>query len=574
VEGEEEAEAAMTAVRWLGRVVALGLVVVGLAAPVGASAAVTCTFDDASDTLIVQMSADGNVAELQRDAGGGIHVVSQGDIPCANGMATTTTIDTVNVFDTSPSGSTTFSILHPTDFAPGVAPEPGVGQLPEIEFNVLLSGGGLDKLSLFGLDGGVDNWRVGTTGINWNTGGGDPDADLAVFSGIEVFDLHGDRGNDQISAQGGSGAGSPFAATGLRLNGGEDNDTVEGGNAAIGDGIQGGSGDDTLRGFAGNDSISGFSGVNLVDGGPGVDAVSYDHDDPSQPGVTVDLGQAGPQDTGIGNDTLVALESITGSPNADSLIGDGGANRIVGLLGNDTLDGRGGNDELAGAAGVDTASYQQAPAGVTVGLAPTGGTASGGGGDDVLNHVENVTGSPFADSLTGDANPNTITGLGGTDTVRALAGADTVQVRDGGPDTASCGTEIDTATADRQGVDTINPDCENVAFAPADPPGGGVASNDFTFGKVKKNKKKGTAKLTVTVPGPGDLELGKSKRVKGAEKRAAAEGDVKMKLKPKGSAKQRLADDGKARVKGVVTYTPDGGDPKTKTKRVTLARRS
>jgi len=562
----------VTAVGWLGRMVVLGAIGGAIAVPASASATPTCEFDDPSDTLTVRLNADGDVAELQRDGSGGIHVVSQGDIACANGMATTTTIDTVNVFDMTSNGSTTFSILHPTDFAPGVAPEPGAGQLAEIEFNVLLSNGGVDKLSLFGLDGGVDNWRAGTTGINWNAGGGDPDADLAVFSGIEVFNLHGDRGNDQISGQGGSGTGSPFTANGLLINGGEDNDTVEGGNAAIGDGIQGGSGDDTLRGFAGNDAISGFSGVNLLDGGPGVDAVSYDHDDPSQPGVTVDLGQTGPQDTGIGTDTLVGVESITGSPNGDSLTGDGGANRIVGLLGDDTLDGRGGNDELAGAAGVDTATYRQAPAGVTVDLAATGGTASGGGGDDVLNQVENVTGSAFADSLSGDGGPNTITGLGGTDTISALAGPDAVEVRDGGPDTASCGTEIDTATADRQGVDAINPDCENVAFAPAPPPGG-RPSNDFSFGKVKKNKKKGTAKLTVNVPGAGELELAQSKKVKHDDERAAAEAGVTLLVKPKGKARRKLGDNGKAKVKAEVTYTPDGGDPNTKSKRVKLARR-
>jgi hypothetical protein len=32
-------------------------------------------------------------------------------------------------------------------------------------------------------------------------------------------------------------------------------------------------------------------------------------------------------------------------------------------------------------------------------------------------------------------------------------------------------------------------------------------SNAFSFGKVKKNRKKGTATLTVIVPGPGTLTL-------------------------------------------------------------------
>jgi hypothetical protein len=32
---------------------------------------------------------------------------------------------------------------------------------------------------------------------------------------------------------------------------------------------------------------------------------------------------------------------------------------------------------------------------------------------------------------------------------------------------------------------------------------------------VRKNKKKGTAKLTLKVPGPGELELAKTKKVRG-----------------------------------------------------------
>jgi hypothetical protein len=103
-------------------------------------------------------------------------------------------------------------------------------------------------------------------------------------------------------------------------------------------------------------------------------------------------------------------------------------------------------------------------------------------------------------------------------------------------------------------------------------PGDGEPSNEFTFGKVKKNKKKGTAKLPVdVVEGPGDIELAKTKKVKGSEKRADSEGNTeKLKVKPKGKAKKKLEDKGKAKVKAEVTYTPDGGDPNTKTKKVKL----
>jgi Tol biopolymer transport system component len=94
--------------------------------------------------------------------------------------------------------------------------------------------------------------------------------------------------------------------------------------------------------------------------------------------------------------------------------------------------------------------------------------------------------------------------------------------------------------------------------------------NDFRFGKVKRNKKKGTAKLTVKVPGPGKLQLAKSKKVKGATKRPKKKGKVTLKIKPTGKTKEKLAEKGKAKVTAKVTFTPTGGDPKTKRKTVKL----
>ncbi|HSJ17720.1 MAG TPA: hypothetical protein VK920_06475 [Solirubrobacterales bacterium] len=120
---------------------------------------------------------------------------------------------------------------------------------------------------------------------------------------------------------------------------------------------------------------------------------------------------------------------------------------------------------------------------------------------------------------------------------------------------------------DRDGTVTIN------VQPPGQEPDDGLPPNEFTFGKVKKNKKKGTAKLTVNVAWAGDVELAKSKKLKGDEKRAAAEGSVKLKVRPKGKTKKRLAETGKAKVKTNVTFTPDGGDPNTKSKRVKLKRK-
>lgn len=105
------------------------------------------------------------------------------------------------------------------------------------------------------------------------------------------------------------------------------------------------------------------------------------------------------------------------------------------------------------------------------------------------------------------------------------------------------------------------------------PPGQGEPDgvvNEFTFGKVKKNRKRGTAKLEVNVPNPGDLVLRKSKKVKGDEERADAEGREKLKVRPKRSTMEKLADTGKATVRANVTYTPEGGESNSKSKRIKL----
>jgi hypothetical protein len=107
-------------------------------------------------------------------------------------------------------------------------------------------------------------------------------------------------------------------------------------------------------------------------------------------------------------------------------------------------------------------------------------------------------------------------------------------------------------------------------------------SNEFSFGKVKKNKHKGTAKLTVIVPGPGGLVLsgrGLKKqrpdaRAALASKAVAAAGNVKLLVKTKkGKKRRKLNRRGKVKVKAKVTYTPTNGDPNTRVKRIKLIKK-
>jgi predicted outer membrane repeat protein len=99
-------------------------------------------------------------------------------------------------------------------------------------------------------------------------------------------------------------------------------------------------------------------------------------------------------------------------------------------------------------------------------------------------------------------------------------------------------------------------------------------SNAFTLGKLKKNKKKGTAKLTVNLPLPdaGSVTLF-GKGLKEKTKPVADTGIVKLKVATKGKARRKLRLNGKRKVKIKVTYTPTGNDPVTKKRKATLIDR-
>lgn len=95
-----------------------------------------------------------------------------------------------------------------------------------------------------------------------------------------------------------------------------------------------------------------------------------------------------------------------------------------------------------------------------------------------------------------------------------------------------------------------------------------IPSNNFDITKVKKNKNKGTALLTVDVPGPGKLELSgtgiKPQRSLGGgrlSKQVDKAGPVTLVVKAKGKKKKKLSNTGKVKVKAQVTFTPAGDAP-------------
>ncbi|MQA74993.1 MAG: tandem-95 repeat protein [Solirubrobacterales bacterium] len=101
---------------------------------------------------------------------------------------------------------------------------------------------------------------------------------------------------------------------------------------------------------------------------------------------------------------------------------------------------------------------------------------------------------------------------------------------------------------------------------PGPPPPGPPSppSNQFGFGKIKRDRQRGTAKLTVEVPGPGALRLDRTKKVRAQRKGVTAAGSVKLVVKRRTKARKRLRRRGKIRVRPRVIYTPLGGEARTR----------
>jgi hypothetical protein len=94
--------------------------------------------------------------------------------------------------------------------------------------------------------------------------------------------------------------------------------------------------------------------------------------------------------------------------------------------------------------------------------------------------------------------------------------------------------------------------------------------NGFGFGKVKRNRKKGTAKLAVSLPGAGTLSLfGKGV----VSQTASGAGTVNLLVKAKGKRRRTLDRAGEVKVTAKITFTPTGGDPNTKSKNLKLIKR-
>lgn len=201
-----------------------------------------------------------------------------------------------------------------------------------------------------------------------------------------------------------------------------------------------------------NNILAGNAANNVLDGGAGNDTAYFGY---ASAAVTVSLAIAGPQATGgAGSDTLLNIESLTGSNHNDTLTGNAGINILNGGAGADSLTGGAGNDYYmvddagdvvteglnGGADTVHSLITYALPVNVEA-LTLIGGGAIDGTGN-TLNNVlsgnaaDNVLeGSAGADTLTGGTGADSFvfgTTTGGADLIKDfLSGTDFLKFRDG-----------------------------------------------------------------------------------------------------------------------------------------------
>ena len=374
-------------------------------------------------------------------------------VTCSGSPATVHNTHVIAYTDNS-GGETYFAIdLRGGPFSPGQVDEPG--NTDEIDIQADLGSGDGDRLYIWESD--TNNVvRMGQTavgaGVNLNAGdesapGATADSDVDV-RGAEMAVYYGGGRSDRMLAGGGPEFTGPFPVR-IDANGGRGNDELVGG--AGPDDFLDGPGNDIVRGGADNDVISEYppAGDDTFDGGSGSDHVAWAE---FADAMRVDLRLAGRQDTGAGGrDVVTNIENASTSDGNDVLIGTDGPNNLRTGDGNDVIAGLGGTDRIEGDTGDDTASYAIPPAGVTRGVTVSlfkqnVAQDTGGAGFDQLEGIQNLIGSPYADTLTGDDGNNRF------------------EVRDGQGDTVACNNGVDRVVADVQGRDGVAGDCDQVEF--------------------------------------------------------------------------------------------------------------
>lgn len=264
------------------------------------------------------------------------------------------------------------------------------------------------------------------------------------------------------------------------------------------DRIVGTPGRDIIHGLGGNDTIIGLGGSDTICGGVGADRLEGGADAdvllPGEDQGNVIIGGTTPggdvrdivsysnwvqnavqvnlltKKGGLnGNDQILEIEAVIGTPSSDHIVGDHNGNSLIGNGGGDTLIGNNGDDLLynngragvstrfvpgsgadmvvGSAAGLDTVDYSASPQAVTVNLGGKLGQGEGVG-KDTLTDIDGVIGSNNSDTLIGSPGNDRIYAGNGNDQVDGRGGNDYIEGGAGTADNVMFSTATGGVTVD------------------------------------------------------------------------------------------------------------------------------
>jgi Ca2+-binding RTX toxin-like protein len=337
-------------------------------------------------------------------------------------------------------------------------------------------GSGNDRLS--GADG--PQTLDGGAGDDVLTGGKGADS-LNGGPGTDLVDYSERTSGVAVSLDGGPNDGnSDDGSPGARDNAAADVEGIEGGSGA--DTLTGNNSDNRFVGGADGDVFNGLGGVDTADYSGRVDRLSIALDGAANDGAAGEGDNVGPSGD---------IENVTAGAGDDVLVGSGAANSLSGGGGDDVLDGGFGADVLSGGDGFDTGDYSARAAGVSVSLgggADDGNADDGlpGARDDVRSDVEALVGGDGQDTLTGDGSDNAFDGGPGADQINGGGGEDLV---DYSSRTSDLDVSLDGVPNDGDGTDGLAAARDNVAVDVEDIVGGtgsdtltGSGSDNYLFG--------------------------------------------------------------------------------------------
>lgn len=101
-----------------------------------------------------------------------------------------------------------------------------------------------------------------------------------------------------------------------------------------------------------------------------------------------------------------------------------------------------------------------------------------------------------------------------------------------------------------------------------------VPTNSFSFGRITRDRRKGSATLEVLVSNPGSVTLtGKGVKAKRATKTTFLAGPIKFSVAAAGKKGRKLKRRGKTSLRLTATFTPTGGDAAAQTLALKLKKR-